>query len=73
MQTYRLSCRKDTGNKNAKVFRTKNGRLMLKSVCSVCGNKNSRLISNDQKDRGILSQLGIRTALSQTPLLNIFF
>ena len=32
MQTYCESCRKDTVNKTAIVFRTKNGRLMLKSV-----------------------------------------
>ena len=25
MQTYCVSCRKNTGNKNAKVIRTKNG------------------------------------------------
>ena len=42
--------------------------LKLKMVvCSVCGNKKSRFISNDQKCRGILSSLGIRTPLSQIP------
>ena len=44
MQTYYVSCKKKTGNKDAKAFKTKNGRLMLKSVCSVCGNKKSRFI-----------------------------
>ena len=39
MQTYCVSCRKSTGNKNAKVIRTKNGKLQMKSECSVCGNK----------------------------------
>ena len=28
--TYCVSCRKNKGNKNAKVFKTKNGMLMLK-------------------------------------------
>ena len=28
--TYCVSCRNNTGNKNAKVFKTKNGRLQLK-------------------------------------------
>ena len=37
--TYCVSCRKNTGNKNAKVDKTKTGRLILKSICSLCGNK----------------------------------
>ena len=44
MQTYCASCVKNTGNNNPKVSKTKNGRLMLKSICSVCGNKKSRFI-----------------------------
>ena len=30
MQTYCVSCRKNTKNENAKVIRTKNGRLQMK-------------------------------------------
>ena len=67
-----MSCRKNTGNKIVKVLRTKNSRLMLISVCNVCGNKKSRFAS---KNEGlvILSSLGIRTPLSKIPGLNIFF
>ena len=43
--TYCVSSRKNTANKNAEAFKTKNGRLMLKSICSVCGNKKSRFVS----------------------------
>ena len=39
MQTYCVSCKKSTGNKDAKVIKTKNGRLQMKSLCSICGNK----------------------------------
>ena len=39
MNTYCIVCRKDTENKNRKVFKTKNERLILKSVCSECNNK----------------------------------
>ena len=39
MQTYCVSCKENTGNKDAKSIRTKNGRLQMKSLCSVCGNK----------------------------------
>ena len=32
MKTYCVSCKRDTENKNSKVFRTKSGRLMLRSI-----------------------------------------
>ena len=70
--TYYVSCKRNTGNKNAKVFKTKNGRLMLRSVCSVCGNEKSRFTSRNEAS-GILSSLGIRTPLSKVPLLNALF
>ena len=38
-KTYCIVCKKDTENKNPKVFKTKNERLILKSVCSECNNK----------------------------------
>ena len=72
MQTYCVSCRKNTGNKDVKVIRTKNARLQMKSHCSVCGNKKSTFVK-EQKARGLLSSLGIRTSLSKIPGLNILF
>ena len=33
MKTYCIVCKKDTENKNPKVFKTKNERLTLKSIC----------------------------------------
>ena len=72
MQTYSVSCRKNTENKNAKVIRTKNGRLQMKSQCSICGNKKSKFVK-EQEAKGILSSLGIRTPLSKIPWLDILF
>ena len=72
MKTYCIVCKKDTENKNPKVFRTKNGRIILKSTCSECNNKKSRFISKN-KGSGLLSNFGIRTPLSQVPLLNVLF
>ena len=72
MKTYCIVCKKDTENKNPKVFKTKNGRIVLKSVCSVCNNEKSRFISKNEES-GLLSSLGIRTSLSQIPLLNVLF
>ena len=60
MQTYCVSCKRNTGNKDVKVIKTKTGRLQMKSIRSVCGNKKSRFISKKQ-GFGILSSLGIRT------------
>ena len=66
MQTYCVSCRKNTENKDAEVIKTKNGRLQMRSHCSICGNKKSRFIK-EQEAKGILSSLGIRTPLSKIP------
>ena len=41
---------------------------MLLSKCARCGNKKSKFIK-EQDARGILSSSGIRTPLSQIPLL----
>ena len=42
MQTYCASCRKSTDNVNSEMVKTKNGRLQLKSQCSICGNIKTR-------------------------------
>ena len=72
MITYCLSCKKDTKNIDPKVVKTKNNRLMMLSKCSVCNNKKFRFIK-EQQAKGLLSNLGIRTPLSQIPLLNVLF
>ena len=53
--------------KKKKIIRTKNGRIMLLSKCSVSGSKKSKFIK-EQEARRSLSILGIRTHLSQIPL-----
>ena len=45
---------------------------MMLSKCSICNNKKSKLIE-EQEAKGLLSNLGIRTPLSQIPLLNVLF
>ena len=72
MKTYCIVCKKDTVNKNPKFFKTKNGKIILKSTCSVCNNKKSKFISK-KKGSGLLSYLGKRTPLSEIPLLNVLF
>ena len=45
MNTYCLSCKKDTGNINSKAIKTKNNRKMMLSRCSTCNNKKSTFLS----------------------------
>ena len=74
MKTYCLVCKKNTDNINLKMVQTKNNRLMLLPQCSVCKNKKSRFISeNEAKGSGTLRSLGIKTPLSNIPGLNILF
>ena len=72
MKTYCLVCRKNTENKDAKIIKTRNGRLQMSYQCSICGNKKSRFVKK-QEAKGILSYLGIKTLLSKIPGLNILF
>ena len=63
-----LKCRKNTQSKNPEVVKTKNGRIMLLSKCSVWNSKKSNFLQ-EQGARGLLNNLGIRTPWSQIPLL----
>ena len=72
MQTYCVTCRKNTENKNTKVIKTKNGILQMWPLCCFCGNKKSRFVKK-QEAKEILSSLGIRTPLSKISGLNILF
>ena len=45
---------------------------MMLSKCSVGNNKKSKFMK-EQEARGLLISLGIRTPLSQIPLLNVLF
>ena len=74
MLSYCLVCKKNTENKDSKIVKTKNNRLMLLNVlkCAICCNKKSKFIK-EQEAKGLLSNLGIKTPLSKTPLLNVLF
>ena len=69
---YCLACKKYTKNNNPKIVRNRQNRLMIQSNCANCSRKKSRFIK-EQKALGILSNLRIRTPLSQVPLLTILF
>ena len=74
METYYVKCRKKTWKFiNPKIFKTKNGRLIMQLKCTECGIKKSRF-EKEQEAKGLLSNLGIKILLSKIPLLgNILF
>ena len=72
MKTYCVKCRKNTEDLNSKIFKIKNGRLLMQSKCPVCGIKESRFVK-EQEAKGLLNNLGIKTPLSKIPPLNVLF
>ena len=72
MKTYCLKCKTNTYNIDPKIFRTKNNRLLMRSICSVCKNQKSRFVK-EQDAKGLLTNLGIKTPLSKITLLNVLF
>ena len=60
MKTYCLVCKKLTSNTNLKTVKSK-GRLIMESICSVCGNKKSRFILQGS---GLFYSLGLNTPQS---------
>ena len=58
MNTYCLSCKKDTKNIDPKVIKTKNNRKMMLSRCSIRNNKKSTFLSEGS---GLFDSLGLNT------------
>ena len=73
MLSYCLKCKKNTESINPKVSKTTNGIMMILSKCAICGSKKSKF-TKEQQEKGLLSNLGIRTPLNKIPLLgdNLF-
>ena len=66
MKSYCVKCTRDTKNIEPKMVRTNNNRLLMQSKCPVCGIKKSGLVK-EQEEKGLLSNLGIKTLLSKIP------
>ena len=62
MKTYCLVCKNYTNNSNSRVVKDKQ-RLILKSNCSLCGNKKNIFTS---KGPGLLDSLGLNTPQNRT-------
>ena len=68
MGKYCLKCKKNTKNIDPKISSASNGKSMILSKCAMCSSKKPRFIKN-QKAKGLLSNLGIRTPLNKVPIL----
>ena len=68
MELYCLKCRKYTKNINPQVSSTSNGKMMILSKCAICGSRKYEFIKK-QDTQGLLSKLGIKTPLSNVPVL----
>ena len=72
METSCLRCKKkNPKNLNPKIFKTRNGRMIMQSTCVKCVKfKKSRFVK-EQKAEGLLSNLGIIILLTKISLLNM--
>ena len=70
MKTYCVKCRKNTENLNSKIFKTKNGRLIMQSKCTECRFSKSRFVK-EKEAKGLLSNLGFKAPLKKNSLLNV--
>ena len=68
MEKNYISCKKNTTNENFSVRRTKQIKLILVSSCATCGKQKLRFFKNQEANR-LLRKLGIRTPLSNIPLI----
>ena len=48
METYCLTCEKNTKNINPKIWSSRNGKGMILSKSTICGSKKSRFIKNQE-------------------------
>ena len=50
METYCVSCKKNTANEKLSARKTKQNRLMLLSNCTVCDKKKRNFIKNQESN-----------------------
>ena len=72
METYCIRCRKNPENLNSKIFKTRNGTLIMQSKCTDFGFRKSRF-EKEEETKGLLINLRTKKPLSRIPLLNALF
>ena len=69
IETYCVRCKKKPENLNLKIFKTKNGRMIIQSKCVESGFKKSRFV-NEQEAKILLSNLTIK--FQKNPIIKRF-
>ena len=72
MEAYCIRCRKNPENLNSKIFKTRNGTLIMQSKCTDFGFRKSRF-EKEEETKGLLINLRTKKPLSRIPLLNVLF
>ena len=74
METYSVTFKKSTENKNSSVRRTKQNRLMLVSKCAVCGKKKAcwKFIKNQEASKLELHETIVLINFKTNKILNKF-
>ena len=72
MKTYCVKCRKKNEKLNTKIFKTKNGRLIMQSECAECAFKKSRVVK-ELEAKALFSSFGLETRLSKMSLFGYIF
>ena len=68
MLSYCLKCKRNTESINPKVSKAINSKAIILLTCAICGSKKSKFIKQ-QEEKGLLSNLGLRTPLNKIPVL----
>ena len=71
METIWVKYNKKPENVNPKIFKTKNGRMIMKPKCVECGFKKSRFVK-EQEAKDLLSNLGIKTSVEENSIAKGF-
>ena len=68
---YCLKCRKNTESKNPAIVKTKNGRIMLLSRCTLCHSKKPKFLKKQEAIRLLSNLTRVKILiLSDLPILN---
>ena len=68
---YCLKCRKNTESKNPEIVKTKNGRIMLLSKCTLCHSKKPKVLKKQEAIRLLSNLTRVKILiLSDLPILN---
>ena len=68
---YCLKCRKNTESKNPEIVKTKNGRIMFLSKCTLCHSKKPKFLKKQEAIRLLSNLTRVKILiLSDLPILN---